>query len=262
MQLSGGRSLSLGPNAPLKSPTGSKSIAGGAKSAGTFKGTSCPSGMVKIRGFRQMEKPSRFSPEVWVNYVECGNAPAAPAAPPPPPPTINTNVTVSPNLQQSFTPQFSPNLQQQQGSPGASQGAQTSQSAPGGQMAEGGGTDASSTSNNNNALFDLLRSQSEQQDKLLAELVASRAQYANSQAGEAEEELKDAGTEPQQTQPIFTGGGYAANTPYVGTTEVSAKPAPPQTTATFYERYQWPLIIAGILTVAGFAYYQSNKGAR
>ncbi len=48
-----------------------------------------------------------------------------PAAPAP----IIPNITVSPNFQQSFTPQFSPTLQQQQDSPGASQAASPVQAA-------------------------------------------------------------------------------------------------------------------------------------
>lgn len=43
--------------------------------------------------------------------------------PPPPPPRPAPVITVSPVMQQTFTPQFSPTMQQQQDSPGAAQAA-------------------------------------------------------------------------------------------------------------------------------------------
>lgn len=57
------------------------------------------------------------------NYAVCTPLPrkATPPPPPPGPPIIAPVITVSPSMQQQFTPQFAPTMQQQQDSPGAAQ---------------------------------------------------------------------------------------------------------------------------------------------
>jgi len=74
-------------------------------------------------------------------------------------PTYTT--TISPVMQQAFTPQISPTIQVTTDSPGAQVGATTQQTAPGGQQAEGGGSGADV-----DAIARLLESQRAFQDEL------------------------------------------------------------------------------------------------
>jgi len=69
----------------------------------------------------------------------CTPYPKAPPViytPPPPAPTPPPVITVAPVMQQAFTPQFSPTMQQQQDSPGASQAASPEQRVFAPQVAE------------------------------------------------------------------------------------------------------------------------------
>jgi len=99
--------------APAPVPTDAPGMFGGPP--GSFITTSsCPAGYNTVPmsniGLSRGEK--RCVPKPYV-------PPAPIIAPPPPAPVI----TVSPVMQQQFTPQFSPTMQQQQDSPGAAQSA-------------------------------------------------------------------------------------------------------------------------------------------
>ena len=99
---------------------------------GSFIAPSCPKGYFATR-------LPRSAGSFKIEY-RCTPKPVRPvqpaSAPPPPPITVSPRITVSPAMQQAFTPQFSPVLQQMQDSPYAGQAAQPTQTAAPAQTAE------------------------------------------------------------------------------------------------------------------------------
>ena len=104
----------------------------GIQSTGTYQGSSCPPGQVRIRSYTKAVNTQRGIDKV--PYVECGYAPE-PAAAPAPAPVIN--VSTAATTQQQLTSAVSPNIQSQVASPGSSQGAATGQEGGGGQTGTG-----------------------------------------------------------------------------------------------------------------------------
>lgn len=81
--------------------TGLTRAPGGPRSAGEYRGTSCPAGMVVMK--RGSRLGARRGP-----YVVCGVMPAPAPAAPPPPPKITVSTQISPSFQQAFRGQVSP----------------------------------------------------------------------------------------------------------------------------------------------------------
>lgn len=139
-------------------------------------GSTCPPGEVVIgtgieRGGAQGRQRA---------MVACGlPPPPKPAAPPPPAqaPQITVETTVSPNMQQAFTPQFAPTMQMSSGS--GSQSAGQTQSAPGGQS-------AASPSGTNAA--DLIRLLAQQRDEQAQRDTARREEQERRDEQRREEE--------------------------------------------------------------------------
>jgi len=132
------------------------------RDASRYPGTSCPPGNVLVRRETQPRSPRFIGDKTSDDFVYCRPAPAAAPVRAPAPvsgPTYTT--TISPVMQQAFTPQISPTIQVTTDSPGAQVGATTQQTAPGGQQAEGGGSGADV-----DAIARLLESQRAFQDEL------------------------------------------------------------------------------------------------
>lgn len=139
--------------------------------AGTRRGTSCPPGQIVITTGKDYSTGK--------SMVKCGYPPAPAAAPPPPAPNINVQTTVSPTLQQTSTPQVSPNVILQSGA--GQVGASTSQQTANTPTAQGGGSTGSGMS-----VEDLERVLRQQQ----ADAVALRAQEAELEAQRRAEEME------------------------------------------------------------------------
>lgn len=112
----------------------------------------------------------------------------APAPLPPQP-----QITVSPVVQTQVSPQISPVFQQVQDSPGASQGASTTQVSPGGQRAEGGGSSGGAAE-----LIELFRLQAEADRQRRAEEQAAARVRADAERARIAEENARAQAEIQR----------------------------------------------------------------
>lgn len=197
-------------------------------STGLYNGASCPAGQVKIRAYHNNIVNGKIVPL----QTECGIMPAAPPPPPPPAPNINVNVptNISPNFQQSFTPQVSPVMQMSSGS--GSQGAGTSQKADGGQNAasvalENERRRAAEEAEHKRRLEDEARRAQEkiQQEKRDAEREAEQMRYAQlqyqlsaqkeamAQQMAREQATADETTANAAAPPQMTGGGGGYSTP-------------------------------------------------
>lgn len=126
------------------------------RSANRYAGAACPPGQSVVRRVREPRAPRFAGDKTYDEFVYC--QPIAPIATPAPAraPEQRTQITVSPVVQTAVNPQISPVFQQVQDSPGASQGASTTQVSPGGQTATGGGS-----GNSASELIEFLRLQSE-----------------------------------------------------------------------------------------------------
>ena len=156
----------MGQGLPVRQPSttgffGSRS-ATSTRDASRYPGTACPPGNVVVSRETQPRSPRFIGDKTSEEFVYCRPAPAAAPAPAPAPvsgPVYTT--TISPVMQQAFTPQISPTIQVTSDSPYAQVGATTQQTAPGGQQAEGGGSGADV-----DAIARLLESQRAFQDEL------------------------------------------------------------------------------------------------
>ena len=98
-----------------------------------FKGVhSCPP------GYREVTRKRGIGGKSNINCEKIPPPRVAPLPPPPPAPVIKTRVNVAPVMQQAFTPQFAPTMQQMSDSAGAAQGSAPTQSTTAPQAAEAG----------------------------------------------------------------------------------------------------------------------------